>query len=52
MAIIDITNTFIQKIIGYEELKAILCIRGKLVEIKMITALEIYLKYITINKKG
>ena len=31
LEIIDITNMFIQKRIGYEEYRAILCIRGKLV---------------------
>ena len=52
MAIIYIPKSLIQKIIEDEEYKMILRMRGNLADTWIMTDLEIYRKYISINNKG
>ena len=52
VAVIDITNSFIQTIIRDNKDKVILRLRGKLANILIKTVPEIYRKNITINRKG
>ena len=49
---IDIPNAFIQTRIKKYEDKVVLCLRGKLADILIKVAPEIYRKQITINRKG
>ena len=52
VAVIDIPNAFIQTRIKNNEDKVVLRLIGKLTDILIKTAPEIYLKHITINRKG
>ena len=52
VAIINIPNAFVQTRITNEKDKAVMRLRGKLAELLVKVAPEIYTKYITINKKG
>ena len=52
VAVIDILNAFIQTRIKDDKDKFVLRLRGKLADILIKTAPEIYLKHITINRKG
>ena len=49
-AVIDILNAFIQTRINNDEDKVVLRLRGKLADILIKTAPEIYRKHITINR--
>ena len=51
-AVIDIPNDFIQTIIKDDKDKVVLSLRGKLADLLIKTAPEIYRKNITINRKG
>ena len=52
VAVIDIPNAFIQTRIKNYEDKVIMRLRGKLADLMIKTAPEIYRKHITINRKG
>ena len=52
VAVIDTPNAFIQTRTQNDEDKVILRLRGKLAELLIKTAPEIYRKHITINRKG
>ena len=52
VAVIDIPNAFIQSRIKNNEDKVVLCLRGKLANLLIKTAPEIYRKHTTINRKG
>ena len=52
VAVIDIPNSFIQIRINNDEDKVVLRLRGKLADLLIKTAPEIYRKHITINRKG
>ena len=52
VAVIDIPNSFIQTRIKNDEEKVALRLRGKIADILIKTAPEIYRKHITINRKG
>ena len=52
VAVIYIPNSFIQTRIQNNEDKVILRLRGKLADLLIKTAPEIYHKHITINRKG
>ena len=51
-AVIDIPNAFIQTIIKNNKDKFVLRLRGKLTDLLIKTAPEIYCKHIAINRKG
>ena len=52
VAVIDIPNVFIQTRIKDDKDKVVLRLRGKLADLLIKTAPEIYRKHITINRKG
>ena len=52
VAVINIPNTFIQTHLENEEDKAIMYMHGKLAELLVKVAPEIYMKYVTVNAKG
>jgi hypothetical protein len=52
VAVIDIPNAFIQTRLDNDEDKAIMRLRGKLAELMVKVAPEIYTKYVIVNKKG
>ena len=52
VSVIDIPNAFIHTRIKNDEDKVVLRLRGKLANILIKTAPEIYCKHITINRKG
>ena len=52
VAVIDIHNAFIQTRIKNDEDKVVLFLRGKLADLLIETAPEIYRKHITINRNG
>ena len=52
VAVIDTPNAFIQTRIKNDEDKVVLRLRGKLADLLIKTAPEIYRKHITINRKG
>ena len=52
VAVINISNAFIQTGIKNNEDKVVLRLRGKLADLLIKTAPEIYPKHITINRKG
>ncbi len=52
VAIVDIPNAFIQTIVEDEKDKALICIRGPLVDILVSTAPNVYGPYVTVGKKG
>ena len=52
MAIIDIPNAFVTTIIVNKKDIFIIRLRGKLAELMVATAPEIYKKYVLINRKG
>ena len=52
VAVIDIPNAFVQTQLENDEDKAIMRLRGKLAELMVKVAPEIYSKYVIINSKG
>ena len=52
MAIIDIPNAFVTTIVEDKKDIVIVRLRGKLAELMVATALEIYKKYVSVNHKG
>ena len=52
MAIIDIPNALVTTIIEYKKDTVIVWLRGKLAELMVATAPEIYKKYVSVNRKG
>jgi hypothetical protein len=52
VAVINISNTFVQTRLESEEDKAVMCLRGKLAELMVKVAPKIYTKYVIINRKG
>ena len=52
VAVIDIPNAFVQTRLEDDKDKAIMRLRGKLAELMVKVAPEIYTKYVIINKKG
>jgi hypothetical protein len=52
VAVIDIPNAFVQTRLEDDADKAIICLRGKLTELMVKIAPEIYTKYVIINSKG
>ena len=52
MAIIDIPNAFVITIIEDKKDTVIVRLRGKLAELMVATAPEIYKKYVSVNRKG
>ena len=52
VAVIDIPNAFIQTRIKDDKDKVVMRLRGKLADLLIKTAPEIYCKHITINRKG
>ena len=52
VAVIDIPNAFIQTRLENDEDKAVMRLRGKLAELMVKVAPEIYSKYVIINSKG
>jgi hypothetical protein len=49
---IDIPNAFVETKLENEEVKAIMRLRGKLAELIVRVAPEVYKKYVFVNKKG
>ena len=52
MAIIDILNAFVTTRIENKKYIVIVRLRGKLAELMVATAPEIYKKYVSVNRKG
>ncbi len=52
VAIVDIPNSFIQSIVEDKKDKALICIRGPLVDILVSIAPNVYRPYVTVGKKG
>ncbi len=52
VAIVDIPNAFVQTVVKDEKDKALICIRGPLVEILVSIAPNVYGTYVTVEKKG
>ena len=52
MAIIDITNAFVTTRIENKKDIVIIRLRGKLSELMVVTATEIYKKYVSVNRNG
>ncbi len=52
VAIVDIPNAFVQTIVEDEKDKALICIRGLLVDILVSIAPNAYGLYVTVGKKG
>jgi hypothetical protein len=52
VAIVDIPNAFVQTIVEDEKDKALICIRGPLLDILVSIAPNVYGPYVTVSKKG
>jgi hypothetical protein len=52
VAIVDITNAFVQTIVEDEMDKALICIHGSLVDILVSIAHNVYGLYVIVGKKG
>jgi hypothetical protein len=52
VAIVDIPNAFVQTIVEDEKDKALICIRGPLVDILVSIAPNVYGPYVMVGKKG
>jgi hypothetical protein len=52
VAIVDIPNVFVQTIVENEKDKALICIRGPLVNILVSIAPNVYGPHVTVGKKG
>jgi hypothetical protein len=52
VAIVGIPNTFVQTIVEDEKDKALICIRGPLVDILVSITPRVYGPYVTVGKKG
>ena len=52
VAIVDISNAFIQTEVTDKNRRVIVCIRRMLVDILMKIAPDVYKDYVTVNKKG
>jgi hypothetical protein len=52
VAVVDISNAFVQTVVEFEEHCAIVCIRGPLVDILVNLASHVYDPYILFNKSG
>ncbi len=52
VAIVDIPNVFVQTVVKDEKDKALICIRGLLVDILVSIAPSVYGPYVTVGKKG
>ena len=52
IAIVDITNAFIQTEVTDKNKRVIVCIRGMLVDILVKIAPDVYKDYVTVNNKG
>ncbi len=52
VAIVDIPNAFVQTIVKDEKNKALICIRGQLVDILVSISPSVYGPYVTVGKKG
>jgi hypothetical protein len=51
VAIVDIPNAFVQTIVEYQKNKALICIRGPLVDILVSIAPKVYGPYITVARR-
>jgi hypothetical protein len=52
VTIVDIPNAFVQTIVEDKKDKALICIRGPLVDILVSIAPNVYRPYVTVGKKG
>ncbi len=52
VAIVDITNAFVQTIVEDGKDKALICIHGPLVDILVSIGPNVYGLYVTVGKKG